>query len=138
MGIQSRSEIVVRYAETDQMAIAWHGHYLAWLEVARLDWWRSLGMSYKELEDRGYLLPVLKVECEFCHSAHFDDRLTIEVNLSEYTGFRIVFSYMITRARDGQKIAVGKTHHVITDRSMRPLRVERHIPDIHTRLANAL
>lgn len=131
MASVSTTRIQVRYRETDQMAVAWHGNYIEWFEIARIDWWREQGLTYKKIEERGYLLPVLKVTCEYHQASHFDDILVVRVTLTKYTGFRLVFSYAISRAEDGAAIASGQTEHVATDQSMHPVRIDRKLPDVH-------
>ncbi len=131
MGIVSSTRIQVRYRETDQMAVAWHGNYIEWFEIGRLDWWREQGLSYKEIENRGILLPVLKVTCDYHLAAHFDEVLLVQVRLVEYNGFRMIFSYTITRPDGDALIASGQTEHVATDRAMHPVRLNRKLPDVH-------
>lgn len=132
MAAISTTHIQVRYRETDQMAVAWHGNYIEWFEVARLDWWREQGFSYRALEERGFLLPVLKVACEYHRASHFDDILAVTVSLKEYNGFRLAFDYQVTRPQDETPIASGLTEHVFTDRTLQPVRIERKLPDVHT------
>lgn len=124
------SMIRVRYRETDQMGVAWHGNYVEWFEVARTDWLREQGLSYRELEEQGVLLPVLRVGCTYHHAAKYDDELAITTSMVQYTGLRVHFVYVVTRG-DGLRIADGETEHVFTDKSLKPLRMERHRPDVH-------
>ena len=125
------SEIRVRYRETDQMSVAWHGNYIEWFEVARTDWLREQGLSYRELEGRGVLLPVLRVLCEYTSPARYDDILVIETKLLSYNGLRLVFSYTARSPQENLVIARGQTDHAFTNAALRPIRVARSEPEIH-------
>jgi acyl-CoA thioester hydrolase len=75
--------IRVRYAETDQMNIVYYGNYAQYFEVGRVEAIRSLGMSYKSLEEKGVLLPVVELNIRYLRSAHYDDLLTIRSEIRE-------------------------------------------------------
>jgi acyl-CoA thioester hydrolase len=89
------SYVKVRYAETDQMGVVYHGNYAQYLEIARIDWLSALGISYRKMEEEGVMLPVYELNLRFKKSAKFDDRLKIETTLKEKPGVRIVFTYKI-------------------------------------------
>lgn len=125
------SEIRVRYRETDQMSVAWHGNYIEWFEVARTDWLREQGLSYRELEGRGVLLPVLRVLCEYMSPARYDDILVIETKLQSYNGLRLAFSYTARAPQEDLVIARGQTDHAFTNAALHPIRVARREPGIH-------
>ena len=128
----------VRYCETDQMGIAWHGHHVAWFEAARVEWLRANGYSYAELEKKGFWLPVLRLSCDYRKSACFDDELSIRTYISHYNGVRIGFVYEILPLQEGSILAQGATDHVFTNTAMRPVRVDRAEPDLHALLFGAL
>lgn len=89
------SFVKVRYAETDQMGVVYHGNYAQYLEIARIEWLEALGISYKKMEENGLMLPVYELKLRFRQSAKFDDVLRIETRLSEEPGVRIKFFYKI-------------------------------------------
>lgn len=89
------SYVKVRYAETDQMGVVYHGNYAQYLEIARIDWLEALGVSYKKMEEEGVMLPVYELKIRFKRSAKFDDTLRIETTLLKKPGVRIEFSYKI-------------------------------------------
>ncbi len=89
------SYVKVRYGETDQMGVVYHGNYAQYLEIARIDWLEALGVSYKKMEDEGVMLPVYELKVRFKKSAKFDDTLKIETTLLKKPGVRIEFSYKI-------------------------------------------
>jgi len=75
--ITTETKIQVRYGETDQMGVVYHGNYAQYFEIARLTWLEELGFSYKKMEENGIMLPVVSLHTEFKKSAKFDDILTI-------------------------------------------------------------
>lgn len=83
----------VRYGETDQMGYVYYGHYAAYCEVARVEALRSLGMSYKQLEASGVMLPVLEHHAYYHRPAHYDDLLSITVTIREIPTAIIRFWY---------------------------------------------
>lgn len=85
----------VRYAETDQMGIVYYGNYAQYLEMGRVEWLRALGISYRELEKNGIILPVISLQLNFRKSANYDDLLTIETKLKKVPSVKIEFDYKI-------------------------------------------
>jgi len=87
--------VQVRYGETDQMGYVYHGNYAQYIELGRLSWLKSLGLSYKEMEKNGIMLPVYSLNIRYIKPAFYDDILTIETNLKELPSVRITFEYKI-------------------------------------------
>lgn len=81
----------VRYAETDQMAVVYHGNYAQYFEMGRVEWLRNLGVSYKWMEDNGIMLPVVSLTMNYKKPARYDDMLTINTKLKKYSGVKIEF-----------------------------------------------
>ena len=114
----------VRYAETDQMGFAYYANYLAWFEVGRCEWLRSLGWSYRDLEVRDALmLPVIEAHCEYRQPARYDDELLIRSRAELASPVRIRFRYEVVRAGDGAVLASGHTVHASTNLAGRPKRL---------------
>ena len=80
---QFTTPIRVRYAETDQMGVVYYGNYAQYFEVGRVETIRSLGMSYKALEDMGVMLPVVEMNIKYLRPAHYDDVLNIQSTIKE-------------------------------------------------------
>ena len=87
------TKLRVRYAETDRMGYAYYGNYATYFEVARVEALRALGISYKELEDDGVLLPVTEFNIKYKRPAFYDDELTIKVTIQQMPKIRFVFNY---------------------------------------------
>lgn len=88
-------QLRVRYAETDQMGYCYYGNYAQYFEVGRVETLRSLGMSYKSLEENGIMLPVLDFSINYNKPALYDDLLTIETTIVKIEGAKLFFSYTI-------------------------------------------
>jgi acyl-CoA thioester hydrolase len=89
----TETAIRVRYAETDRMGFCYYGNYAQYFEVARVESLRSLGFSYKKLEDQGILLPVVSFNIEYKKPAFYDDELIIKCNVRELPSVKITFDY---------------------------------------------
>ena len=121
-------DIRVRYAETDRMGVAWHGHYLAWFEIGRTAWMRDAGCPYGELEDEsGIFFPVIRADARFKASAHYDDRLRVKTELVKLSGARVEFEYEVVRAETDQVLATGSTEHAAIDAGGKPCRMPREL-----------
>ena len=96
------TELRVRYAETDQMGVVYHAHYLVWCEVGRTDFIRALGVPYAEMERQGVRLAVADANIRYHAGARYDDRIRVETRLVEVRSRMITFGYRILRvAEDG-------------------------------------
>ena len=114
--------IRVRYAETDKMGYTYYGNYATYLEVARVEALRSLGISYKELEDQGIMLPVLEYYIKYFKPAYYDEELLVHVMIKKQPGTRIEFEYEMYN-KSGEKINYSKTTLVFVDvKSGKPTR----------------
>jgi acyl-CoA thioester hydrolase len=103
------NSIRVRYGETDQMGFVYHANYIQYLEVARVELFRSIGLSYKEIEEKGIQLPVENLSIEYKQAALYDDELTIHTIINELPmGVRVHFTYEIYN-QNNQLIATAKT-----------------------------
>lgn len=104
----------IRYSETDQMGVVYHGNYAQYLELARVEWLRSLGISYKTMEEGGIMLPVISLSINFLKPALYDDLITVKVILKKKPAVRIEFDYEITN-ESGELLATANTVLVFMD-----------------------
>ena len=120
--INHEIELRVRYGETDQMGFCYYGNYAQYLEVARVETLRNQGISYKELEEKGILLPVRNYSIKYVSPAKYDDLLIIHTEIKKLEGSRIVFSYQIHK--DKQLIATAKTELVfVSSKTFKPIKM---------------
>ena len=103
---EHRSQFRVRYADTDQMAYVYYGNYARYFELGRVEALRSLGISYRRLEEEGVMMPVLENFSKYLRPAYYDELLEIRVMIKEMPGIRIRFDYEIFR-ESGELIHTG-------------------------------
>lgn len=105
---KAKTEIRVRYAETDQMGYVYYGNYAMYFEVARVEALRSIGFSYRVMEESGILMPVLESHIRYLRPGKYDDLLTIHTVIPEVPGVKIRFNYQVTNSL-GEQISEGWT-----------------------------
>ena len=119
---QSETSVRVRYGETDQMAYVYYGNYAMYYEVARVESLRKLGVTYRELEENGVMMPVLENHSKFLAAARYDELLRIVVTIHEMPTVRIKFEYEIFNEQD-KLINQGETLLAFVNKSSgRPCR----------------
>ncbi|MCC2599316.1 acyl-CoA thioesterase [Sphingobacterium sp. FBM7-1] len=108
------TKIRIRYAETDKMGYVYYGNYASFYEVARNEMLRSTGITYKDLEDMGIMMPVTDLVCKYHQPARYDDLITIKVYIKERPMVRIQFEYEIYN-QNGVLLNTGYTQLVFVD-----------------------
>ena len=126
-------EFRVRYGETDRMGVVYHAEYLAWCEMGRTEYIRSLGMSYAEMEQRGVPLVVAEAGIRYHAPARYDDTIRVSTVLSRLGSRGLTFDYVITNAHSGQRLASASTTLVALDATGKAVRIP---PEIHSLLAS--
>ncbi|WP_010179522.1 acyl-CoA thioesterase [Aquimarina agarilytica] len=118
----TKTKIRVRYGETDQMGVVYHGNYAQYFEIARIDWLEKLGFSYKKMEEDGVMLPVVALSTNFKRSAFFDDELTITTSLKNAPTAKIEFEYELHN-QQGELLTTGSTVLVfVSMKTKRPIK----------------
>ncbi len=115
------TSVRVRYSETDQMGVVYHGNFFVWFEVGRVELLRHMGFEYKKMEseDDSFIV-VAEARCRYLKPARYDDLIRVRTRVSE-AGSRIVrFAYEVRRDPDDDLLATGETFHVICDHNGRP------------------
>ena len=129
-----RFPLRVRYADTDRMGFAYYGHYLRWFEIGRAEMLRSLGRSYRAIEEEvGVLLPVREARCRYLRGARYDDALVVETGIAARSRAGVTFAYRIVPEAEGAPHAVGSTEHFFMDRSGRPVRPAAEVEELLAR-----
>lgn len=123
----------VRYSETDQMGVVYYANYLAWFDACRTELFISLGIRYKELEEKGYFLPIIETHVRYLSRARYDDQVVIAVEVAKITGARVFFNYSVSREGDRSVLARGSTAHAMTDATGKPRRIPKEIRDALTK-----
>jgi acyl-CoA thioester hydrolase len=109
------TKIRVRYGETDQMSFVYYGVYAQYYEVGRVELLRSLGISYKEIEEIGYALPVVNLNINYKKPAYYDDELTIRTTIKKFPSAKIIFDYE-TYNEKGNLLNTGEVVLVFLDK----------------------
>jgi acyl-CoA thioester hydrolase len=111
----------VRYAETDQMGVVYHTNFIIWFEVGRVEMLRSLGFSYKDMEEQDDThIVVVGVKCDYKKPARYDDVIRIRTRLVDSRSRILRFGYEILNDATGDLLATGETSHVTCDGQGRP------------------
>lgn len=97
---QDSVEIRVRYSETDQMGVVYHGSYVPYFEIGRVEWLRKKGISYKELEASGIALPIVSMHLNYKKPARYDELLKVTTKLKSQNGVKIEFDGEIRNEND--------------------------------------
>lgn len=134
----TKTPIIVRYAETDQMGIAHHANYPIWFEAGRTDFIKSVGITYTDLENKGVLLPLVELNCRYLSPAKYEDALLIESYLMCMSRVKLVMGYRVVRQKDNRLLATGSTTHGIVGKDLRPLRFERLYPELYQAFVQAV
>ena len=109
----------MRYAETDQMGVAYHANYLVWCEVGRTDLIRSLHGSYRDVEKEGIGLAVSDARIRYHAPARYEDIIVVETTVQSVASRTVTFEYLITKADSGERLASATTTLICIDRSGR-------------------
>ena len=125
-----RTQLRVRYADTDRMGVVYYANYLVWFEVGRTEWLRQTGWTYSEMERDGILLPVIEAHCDYRQPARYDDEIEVATRAALVTPIRIRFDYAVTRIADGALAAIGHTVHAAVDPSGRPCRLPSRVREM--------
>ena len=123
-------QIRVRYSETDQMGVVYHGNYLPYFEVGRVEWLRRHGISYSEMEKSGIALPIVSLTLNYRKPARYDDLLTIKTTLKTQESVKIAFDCTIT-SESGELLTSGHFLLVFVDiKSGRPVAPPSYIKEL--------
>lgn len=112
----------VRYGETDQMGYCYYGNYAQYFEVGRVEAMRSLGISYKELESIGIMLPVSDFSVKYLSPALYDDKLSIQTEIASISGSKLLFHYEIYNEIGTLLSKASTTLIFVNKETMRPTR----------------
>ena len=132
-----RFELRVRYGDTDQMGWAYYGNYLRWFEIGRAEMMRSLGTSYRDIEESGVSLPVVEASCRYRKPARYDDAIVIETAVAELGRASVEFVYRVVREADGELLATGRTQHCFLTPDGRPGRAPERLTTLLERAPKA-
>jgi acyl-CoA thioester hydrolase len=127
----SETKVRVRYKETDQMGVVYYGNYFTYFEIGRVEYLRSRGMAYREMEEKddSYIV-VAESHCRHLRPARFDDLLRIRTRVSRARRRTLEFAYEIVNDATGELLATGQTVHVVCNKAGRA----KSLPDKYWKL----
>lgn len=108
-------QLRVRYGETDQMGVVYHGNYAQYFEVGRVEWLRNIGVSYDSMEKEGVMLPVVSLQIKYKKPAYYDQLLTLKTVFKKMAGVRIEFDYELFN-ESGELLTVANSILVFMDK----------------------
>lgn len=116
-----QTRLRVRYAETDQMGVVYHAHYLVWMEMGRVEYCRAKGIRYRDMEEQdGIFLAVVDVGCRYLHPARYDDEVLVRTRIEKAHRRLVRFHYEILLSGEEKMLAHGHTSHIFLDRALKP------------------
>lgn len=120
------SRVRARYAETDQMGVVYYANYFVWMEVARVEYCKSVGFSYQQMEQQDkVLLAVADASCRYSFPARFDQEIVIRTTLAAAHPRMVTFEYEMRLAEGCHLVATGQTKHVFCGPDMKPVRLPK-------------
>lgn len=117
----------IRYAETDQMGVVYHGNYVQFIEMGRTEWLRTLGISYREMEEMGVMLPVISIQINYKKSAFYDEVLTVKTTLKKLPSVKIEFDYVILNESKEIITEANTVLAFINMETKRPMKCPAHL-----------
>ena len=124
------TEYRVTFSDTDAMGVVYYANYFEWFEIGRTEFFRSLGIPYKELDARGFVTPVVEAYCKFIKPARYDEILLIDTRVSAFKRATIRFEYSVIQKKDGLKLAEGYTVHAFLNKEEgKIVRIPEYIVD---------
>jgi acyl-CoA thioester hydrolase len=130
------------------MKVVYHANYLNWFEIGRTEWVRHAGISYRDMEEQGLLLPVTHLEASFFQPAQYDDWVTVCTHMAEMSALRVRFqsrivigdlsashgASLLAEEPPGEMLVQGSTRHVWVNAAWKPVRLDRKSPAFYEKL----
>ena len=133
----SKTELTVRYAETDQMGIVHHSVYPIWYEAGRTDYIKMFGISYTEMEAAGVMMPLINLTCHYGIPAKYEDVVVVETRATKLSAAKMVLYYEVKRRSDGVLLGSGTTEHGFVDsKTFKPINVKKKLPELFSMIYN--
>jgi acyl-CoA thioester hydrolase len=121
--LTTRVEIRVRFNEADPLGIVWHGHYIRYFEDGREDFGKQYGIGYLDFFDKGFVIPVVNVDCSFKKSLRYGDTVIVETSFIPCDAAKIRFEYRLFNKNNGELVATGSSVQVFLDREQSGLQL---------------
>jgi acyl-CoA thioester hydrolase len=119
-----RCEMRTLYADTDRSQVVYHAHYLRYFEFGRASLMREAAYPYREIEESGYVYPIIKVGIDYFRPLYYDDHMYIQTRPSDRERVRLQFDYIITHGETGDIVCKGFTRHCATNSAGTPVEID--------------
>lgn len=127
----------INYYETDKMGVVHHSNYIRFLEEARCAVLDDLGLPYALMEEKGVMIPVLGVHCSYKYHVTFNDTLVIKLSFTDFSGVKLKVKYELIEKKTQKLVMTAETEHCFTDKTMKPIHLKKHFPDMFEIFNNA-
>lgn len=119
----TNTEVLVRFNEADPLGIVWHGHYIRYFEDGREDFGNHYGIGYLDFYNKGFIVPIVNVECSFKKSLRYGDTVNVETIFIPCEAAKIQFNYRLFNKKTGELVATGSTVQVFLDKGQSSLQL---------------
>jgi acyl-CoA thioester hydrolase len=119
-----RCDMRTLYADTDRSQVVYHAHYLRYFEFGRASLMRETGYPYKEVEESGFVYPIIKVDIDYFQPLYYDDPMHVHTRPATLERVRLQFDYIITHGETGDIVCKGFTRHCAINASGTPVGVD--------------
>ena len=130
----TKTSLTVGFTEIDRMGIVHNSIYPIWFEAGRSKYLKKAEIPNSRINALGLFLPLSEMECEFKSPARFNDEIMVTTNIIHMSCVRIKFEYKVMNKKNGKLLTTGTTTHAWTDRSIKPLNIEKAAPEIFRKL----
>ncbi len=127
----------INYYETDMMGVVHHSNYIRYMEEARCAWLEFVGIPMKEIEKRGYTIPVLEVNVKYKRHVTQGDILAIGIKISEYNGVKMTIDYDVKNTTTGEVVIEASSKHCFTNMQLKPINMKKYDEEINTKFESA-
>ena len=121
--LSNQTEILVRFNEADPLGIVWHGHYIRYFEDGREAFGKTHGLCYLEVYKKGFVIPVVRVHCEFKRALRYGDLVIVETKYIPTETAKLKFNYRLFNAVTNELVATGSSEQVFLDKESSTLQL---------------
>ena len=125
----------VQYYETDRMGIVHHSNYIRWFEEARIYYIKEWGYDYKEVEEKGVMIPVIGVSAVYKTGAKYGDTVRIKVKIDKITPVKLSFYYEISDSETDELRMTGTSDHCFVNEKFKPCSIKKKMPDFYEKFS---
>ena len=121
----------INYYETDRMGVVHHSNYIRYLEETRSRWMETFNLSMEYLEELGYTIPTIEVNCKYKFHVTSGDTIIIKPRISEFNGVRMTATYDVIDKKTGKVVVEAYTKHCFTNKDLKPINIKKHDESIY-------